>query len=140
MSEMNDFIADPRRVLLGAIAAPLIASLVAEIPTFGFESFWGLFLLGFLSVVTLYLPLVLWRLRRTRRPLLTCVVVGGLSAPGLLGYSVSIVGSLVMADPRVIMFPLIATFPLGAIGGAIFWLSAVWRSEGFTQQDARLPT
>ena len=126
----NGFIADPRRVLLGAIVAPTVGALATEVPTFTFESYWGIWLLGFFSVVTLYLPLVLWRLRRTSRPLLTCILVGGLSAPGLFGYALSIVGGLTV-DPAFIFFPLLFTFPLGAIGGAAFWLCAVWRSEGF---------
>ena len=128
---LNGFIADPRRVVLGMIAAPAAGALATEIPTFAFRDFWTIAFLGLLSVVTLYLPLVLWRLRRTYRPFLTCVVVGAISAPGLLGYAVSLIGGLLMAEPALIFLPLAATFPLGAIGGAIFWVCAVWRSDGF---------
>ena len=133
MLGLNDFVADPTRVLLGAIAAPVLAALFTEIPTFHFRDYWTVALLGLLSVVTLYLPLVLWRLRRTRHPFWACVILGGLSAPGLLGYALGIMGSFITGQPAVIFLTMVLVFPLGAIGGAIFWLCAVWRSEGFEQ-------
>ena len=134
--QLNGFIADPRRVLLGMFVAPAVGALATEVPTFTFQSYWGVALLGWLSVITLYLPLVLSRLRRTSRPFLTCVIVGGISAPGLLGYAVAVVGGLLTADPAWIVFPLAATFPLGAIGGAVFWLCVVWRADGWEKPVA----
>lgn len=131
MSQFNDFIADPRRVVLGMIVAPAAGALAAEVPTFLLRDFWQIWLLGLLSVVTLYLPLVLWRLPRTRHPFLTCVVVGAVSAPGLVGYSVAIMISLLGVGAGWAGLVLLVTFPLGAIGGAAFWLAAVWRSEGW---------
>ena len=85
MHSLNAFVADPRRVLLGAIAAPAVASLAAELPIFSFADFWAFFFLGLMSVITLYLPIVLWNLCHTRRPLWTCIWVGAVSAPGIIG-------------------------------------------------------
>ena len=59
--QLNGFIADPRRVLLGMFVAPAVGALATEVPTFTFQSYWGVALLGWLSVITLYLPLVLSR-------------------------------------------------------------------------------
>lgn len=125
----GDFVADPRRVLLGMIAAPIVPSLAAVIPQSFFPSFLAVATLGLLSILTLYLPLVLWRLRRTRHPFLTCVLIGGISAPGLIGYSIAIILGMVAGAPAAPLMLMAATFPLGAIGGAVFWLCAVWRSE-----------
>ena len=137
MSETNDFIADPRRVLLGMFAAPVVPSFAAEIPTFKFLDFWPLAMFGFLSIITLYLPWVLWKLRRTRHPFLTCVLIGGLSAPGLLGYVVGIVAGLA-GFPAAVIGIIMVTLPLGLIGGAVFWLCAVWRSEGWESAGAEI--
>ena len=130
MTDLNGFIAHPGRVLLGIFAAPLVPSLAAEIPAFKFLDFWPLLFLGFFAVLVPFLPLVLWRLRRTRHPFWACVLIGGLSAPGLLGYIVAIFATL-GGFPTVLPMLMAITFPLGAIGGAVFWLCVVWRSDGW---------
>lgn len=129
MSVVNDYVADPRRVLLGAFAAPLIASLATEVPTFRLTHYWGICFLGFMSVISLYLPIILWRLPRTRRPFLTCVAIGAISAPGILGYAIAIIGGLLVWPLGALI--VVATFPLGAIGGAVFWVCAVWLADGW---------
>jgi hypothetical protein len=123
------FVADPRRVLLGTVLSPIVPSAAAAIPQFSLPSFWAVVTLGLLSVLTLYLPLVLWRLPHTRHPFWTCVLLGGLSAPGLFGYSLAIILGIAAGAPAAPLLVLLFTFPLGALGGVVFWLCVVWRSD-----------
>ena len=130
-ADRPEFVPDPRRVLLGIIVAPVAPSLVATLPQSLLPSFGALATLGLLSVLTLFLPLILWRLPHTRHPFWTCVLLGGFSAPGLFGYLLALVLGITAGAPAAPLFVLLATFPLGAVGGAIFWLCVVWRSDGW---------
>lgn len=128
---VGEFVADPKRVLLGVIVAPVVPSLGVTIFQFSFPSFGGVVTLGLMSILTMFLPLVLWRLPRTRHPFWTCVVVGGFSAPGLFGYTMAVIMAFAVSAPITPLMVLLITFPLGAVGGAVFWLCVVWRSEAW---------
>jgi hypothetical protein len=130
----NGFIADPRRVLAGTLAAPLVPSIGAAILNMQIFEFWPVAILGLLSVITLYLPLVLWSLPRTQHPFIACVLLGGISAPGLIGYGLSIMAGFAIGAPAAPIIIMMLTFPLGAVGGATFWLCTVWCSEGWGEE------
>jgi hypothetical protein len=85
---------------------------------------------GFSSVIVVFLPLLAWRLPRTRHPLLTCVVAGAGAAPGPVGYFFGLM-ILPHDSGRIALGILLYTAPLGAIGGFVFWLCAVWDGGGF---------
>lgn len=124
---------DWRRVLLGIVAAPIVPSLLFGATNGGPAAIGPVILplvgLGFLSVLTLYLPLLAWRLPRSRRPLMTCVLVGIVAAPGPVGYVFGAIGLLLAGELWFVPGILILTAPLGAIGGFTFWLCAIWEGR-----------
>jgi hypothetical protein len=120
------FVADPKRIVLGAVVAPTAASLIGSI---SMGDFWSLWLVALLSTMPVYLAVILWRLPRTTRPLLTCLLIGALTAPGIVGYIFGLVGTMVAADASAMLVILFFSAPFGLLGGAVFWLCAVWRSE-----------
>lgn len=120
------YVAEPKRVLLGAIVAPTGASLIA----IGWGDPLSLWLFAMLSTMPLFLPAVMWRLGRTKYRFLTCVIVGGVTAPGICGYALGIVGALVVEGGLdFLAATLLFAVPLGIVGGMIFWLCAVWKSD-----------
>lgn len=117
-----------RRVVLGLISAVIIPVTLAA--AFQALSLAGLYdqafsdvlqtaaalaVAGTLSVLFFFLPLVLWWLRWSTRPLFTCVVAGTLSGPGPLGY-----WAMFYFTPAVL-----PPFVMGAVGGFVFWYVAV---------------
>ncbi len=114
---------DWRRILLGIVAAPVVPALLFGPSSLGM--IWQVAALGFASVIFLFLPLLAWRLPRTRHPLLTCIVAGAVAAPGPFGYAFVLIG-LAYHSGWLALGTLLFAAPLGAIGGFVFWLCAVW--------------
>ena len=122
-------ILDSSRLLLGTIAAPLAGSLAAALFSRNFVVFWPVAGFGFLSVLFLYLPLIAWTLPRTRRPFLTCVLLGGIAAPGPLGY-IFMAFDLAEGSGGLAAAIFTDTAPLGLVGGLVFWSCVAWNNPG----------
>jgi hypothetical protein len=129
---------NPGRMALGVVAGSAVPSLVVGPGGLRDGSFWILFLFGCLSILTVYLPLMIWRLPRTRWPFLTCMILGGLAAPGPIVIALAIVSALGQAGEMAGLFGLVFLFtaPLGLVGGCVFWLCVVWRNPEFARGEA----
>jgi hypothetical protein len=129
---------NPGRVALGLVAGSAVPSLVVGPGGLGDESYWLLFLFGCLSILTVYLPLMIWRLPRTRRPFLTCALLGALAAPGPIVIALAIISALGQAGEMtgLVGFVYLFTAPLGLVGGCVFWLCVVWRNPEFARGEA----
>lgn len=124
----------PLRMLAAAVAASAVPSVMVTLPSL--VDAWPLFFMGCVSIFTLYLPLVLWRLPRSRHPFLTCVILGALAAPGPIGIGLAIglaIGAI--GGVGTLIFVLGMTAPLGAVGGAVFWFGAVWKNPDFAPDE-----
>ena len=117
------------RWTLGLAAAPVVPALA-----FTFPSFVGadiLVVLGAISVITVFFPLLVVVLPRTCRPLLASIVVGALAAIGPVGIIVAAGEGRAMAALLALIEVGVRTAPLGAVGGAVFWFCALWRNPDF---------
>lgn len=108
------------RIILGALAAAAVPSVVLTWP--GLDEAQFVFFFGCASILTAYLPLMFWRLPRTRHPLMLSILLGVIAAPGPVGLG------LVVGMPLVAPWVLLISAPFGALGGAVFWLCAVRRN------------
>lgn len=116
------------RIFFGALAASAVPSLVLTYPNFADAR--SVFFLGCLSIFTIYLPLMAWRLPHSRRPLLLAILLGVAAAPGPIGLGIAVV--MPVAAPMVVL----VAAPFGAIGGLVFWLCALWRNPDFAPGEA----
>lgn len=129
----------PGRTILGLVCGVAVPSLAAScVLSIGEEQgplrdvlsgAAGFALFGTMSILTLFLPLILWRLPRATNPVVTCVLLGMISGPGPLGYFVA------TAFP----FILVTTFAMGAFGGFVFWLVAVKSRPPANCEDGKVP-
>lgn len=118
---------EPGRLALGLLLAPTVPSafFVVWTGTEGFQGFLLMCLLGLTAVAIPFTPLMAWRLPRTRRPFLTSISLGAISAPGPLGYVLAFVSPFTKDPGALLAAMVLTTAPLGALGGLIFYLSAV---------------
>jgi hypothetical protein len=120
------------RVLLGALAASAVPAVAFTFPRL--DDARGVFAMGCLSIFTVYLPLMAWRLPRTRHPLLLSIALGILAAPGPIGLGLAV--AALFYAPVAAPLIMLSLAPLGALGGLVFWLCALWRNPDFAPGEA----
>ncbi|MEA3030840.1 MAG: hypothetical protein QOG13_2165 [Sphingomonadales bacterium] len=120
------------RMLLGALAASAVPALAFTFPRF--DEAQGVFAMGCFSIFTVYLPLMAWRLPRTRHPLLLSIGLGMVAAPGPIG--IGLAAAALFYAPLAAPLIMLLLAPLGALGGLVFWLCALWRNPYFAAAEA----
>ena len=113
--------------MLGLLVAPVVPPLLFAVAVRSGEGIGVLIFFGFMSVFILYLPLILWRLPRTRHPFQTCLLAGIVASPGPFGYVLMVIAISGGAWAGLLIFAF--TGPLGAVGGFVFWMCAFWRGD-----------
>lgn len=113
--------------MLAALLAPAAITVFFLPP----EIFVLLLLAGLCSVLVVYMPLISWRLPRSRHPLFTCIWLGGIAAPGPFGMLLAITMLVTTGAPLAALAVLAAMAPFGLVGGFVFWLCVVWRNPEF---------
>ena len=122
--------ASPNRLLIGVLAS-FLAPAAITVPFLPPEIFALLLLAGLGSVLVVYMPLISWRLPRSRHPLFTCIWLGGIAAPGPFGMLLALTMLVTTGAPLAALSVLAAMAPFGLLGGFVFWLCVVWRNPEF---------
>jgi hypothetical protein len=81
-------------------------------------------------VIFFFLPVIIWQLPYSQRPLLACLAVGAASIAAPMALLALIVGAAT-GEGEIGFLVLLATatvLPVGLASGLAFWLCVVWRN------------
>ena len=84
-------------------------------------------------VIVFFLPIIIWRLPASRRPLLACLAAGGSSIAAPMALLALIVGAATGGGEigLLVLFATAIVLPVGLASGLAFWLCVVWRNPAF---------